>query len=609
MRILLLPFIWLGRALHWLRIGILNLLTLAMLLFLIAFLAYKLFYHVAVPDDAALLVAPQGSLFYSRNESWQTRALDHLDGRKPAGVSIRQMVQAIDRASTDARIHLLELNLSDFGGGSITQLDTVARALQRFRAHGKPIYAYAPDYSQDAYLLAAQANHIYMPRLGTVLITGFSTRGLYFKGLLDKLGITVYSFRQGKYKSAMEPLTLTHMSKSAQVENAAWLKVWWDTYLQDVAKGRGLKATLVSRYADQLPELLENYQGNAAELALKQGLITRIGDEHAFRQAVAAALKQPPKHIKKIGLHAYLAATKPSTTASAKIAVVPIDGMLVTGDAPLPGVVAAQATIKQLDRVGHEASVKAVVLQVNSPGGDVNAAQAIRAAILRIRKAHKPVIVSMGTLGASGAYWLSTAADRIYAHPTTLTADIGVFALFPNYAGLLKKLGIHYSGIATTRNANALSPFSPMGKNVQKALQAVVDNTYADFVNLVANARHIPLSKVEHDAQGRAWSGLDAYHLGLVNALGGMPQAIQEAAKLAKLAKGKYQVQYLPQPIPANTIPQWSNMWSLASLRDVILGKNPALPGVIPVEQIRLLIHEAHPYALMAYLPVGLQGQ
>lgn len=180
-----------------------------------------------------------------------------------------------------------------------------------------------------------------MPRLGTVLITGFSTRGLYFKGLLDKLGITVYSFRQGKYKSAMEPLTLTHMSKSAQVENAAWLKVWWDTYLQDVAKGRGLKATLVSRYADQLPELLENYQGNAAELALKQGLITRIGDEHAFRQAVAAALKQPPKHIKKIGLHAYLAATKPSTTASAKIAVVPIDGMLVTGDAPLPGVVAA----------------------------------------------------------------------------------------------------------------------------------------------------------------------------------------------------------------------------------------------------------------------------
>lgn len=151
MRILLLPFIWLGRALHWLRIGILNLLTLAILLFLIAFLAYKLFYQVAVPDDAALLVAPQGSLFYSRNESWQTRALDHLDGRKPAGVSIRQMVQAIDRASTDARIHLLELNLSDFGGGSITQLDTVARALQRFRAHGKPIYAYAPDYSQVIY--------------------------------------------------------------------------------------------------------------------------------------------------------------------------------------------------------------------------------------------------------------------------------------------------------------------------------------------------------------------------------------------------------------------------------------------------------------------------
>ncbi|MFA5730886.1 signal peptide peptidase SppA [Acidithiobacillus sp.] len=607
MRLLLLPFIWLGRALHWLRMGILNLLTLAILLFIIIFLAYKLLYHVTVPDDATLLIAPHGALFYSRSESWQSRVLNHLDGQKPAGVSVRQMVQAIDRASTDARIHLLELNLSDFSGGSITQLDTVARALQRFRAHGKPIYAYAPNYSQDAYLLAAQADHIYMPKLGAVLVTGFSTRGLYFKGLLDKLGITVYSLRQGKYKSAMEPITLTHMSKPAQVENAAWLKVWWNTYRQNVAKGRGLKATKISYYANHLPELLVHYQGNAAELALKQGLITHIGDAHAFRRAVAAALKQPPRRIKTVGLHAYLAATKPSTTADAKIAVVPIDGMLVTGDTPLPGIVAAQATVNQLNRVRHDASVKAVVLQVNSPGGDVNAAQAIRAAIIRLRKAHKPVVVSMGTLGTSGAYWLSTAADRIYAHPTTLTADIGVFALFPNYAGLLKKLGIHYSGVATTRNANALSPFSPMGKNVQKALQAVVDNTYADFVKLVANARHIPIKKAEHDAQGRAWSGLDAYHLGLVNALGGMPQAIQEAAKLTKLSKGKYQVQYLPQPTPSNTLPQWLNTWSLASLRDTILGESSAFPGVIPLEQIRLLLHEAHPYALMAYLPLSLQ--
>jgi len=451
MRILLLPFIWLGRAMHWMRMGILNLLTLAILLFLVVFIAYKLLYHVVVPDGAALLIAPHGALFYSQSESWQSRVLNHLAGQKSADVSIRQMVQGIDRASTDPRIHLLELNLSDFSGGSITQLDTVARALRRFRAHGKPIYAYAPDYSQDAYLLAAQANHIYMPKLGAVLITGFSTRGLYFKGLLDKLGITVYAFRQGQYKSAMEPLTLTHMSKPAQVENAAWLKVWWNAYRQNVAQGRGLKPSQIGDYANHLPELLVHYQGNAAELALKQGLITHIGDAHTFRLAVDAALKQSPSHVKLIGLHAYLSATQKPVAARAQIAVIPIDGMLVTGDKPLPGMVAAQATIKQLNRVRHEASVKAVVLQVNSPGGDVDAAQAIRAAIVRLREAHKPVVVSMGTLGASGAYWLSTAADRIYAHPTTLTADIGVFALFPNYAGLLKKLGIHYSGVATTK--------------------------------------------------------------------------------------------------------------------------------------------------------------
>lgn len=605
MRILLLPFIWLGRAMHWLRIGVLNLLTLVILLFLVVFIAYKLFYHPVVPNGAALLIAPRGALFYSQSESWQSRVLDHLAGQKAADASVRQMVHGIDRASTDPRIHLLELNLSDFSGGSITQLDTIARALRRFRAQGKPIYAYAPNYSQDAYLLAAQANHIYLPKLGAVLITGFSTRGLYFKGLLDKLGITVYSFRQGQYKSAMEPLTLTHMSKPAQVENAAWLKVWWNAYRNNVAQGRGLKPSQIADYANRLPELMVNYRGNAAELALKQGLITHIGDAHAFRKAVAAALKQSPGHVKLIGLHTFLAATQKTTNTHAQIAVIPIDGMLVTGDTPLPGVVAAQATIKQLNRVRHEASVKAVVLQVNSPGGDVSAAQAIRAAIVRLRKAHKPVVVSMGTLGASGAYWLSTAADRIYAHPTTLTADIGVFALFPNYAGLLKKLGVHYSGVATTKNANALSPYAPMGKNVQKALQAMVNHTYADFVKLVANARHIPFKKAEHDAQGRAWSGLDAYHLGLVNALGGMPQALQEAAKLAKLSKGQYRIKYLPQPTPSIALTQQLNVLGLTSLRDDILGESSTLAGVVPMDQIRLLLHEARPYALFAYLPVN----
>ncbi len=358
MRVLLLPFIWLGRALHWLRMGILNLLTLAILLFLVVFIAYKLLYHVVVPDGAALLIAPHGALFYSQSESWQSRVLNHFAGQKSADISVRQMVQGIDRASTDPRIHLLELNLSDFSRGSITQLDTVARALRRFRAQGKAIYAYAPNYSQDAYLLAAQANHIYLPKLGAVLVTGFSTRGLYFKGLLDKLGITVYSFRQGQYKSAMEPLTLTHMSKPAQVENAAWLKVWWNAYRENVAQGRGLKPSQIGDYANHLPELLVHYQGNAADLALKQGLITHIGDAHTFRLAVAAALKQSPNHEKLVGLHAYLSATQKPVTARAQIAVIPIDGTLVTGDKPLPGVVAAQATIKQLNRVRHEASVK-----------------------------------------------------------------------------------------------------------------------------------------------------------------------------------------------------------------------------------------------------------
>ncbi len=607
MNIFLALFTWLGQLLHWLRVGVLNLLTLLVLAVIGAAL-FQATRHPAVPDDAALIAAPSGSLVYSSSiMPWQS-VVDELSGRGRQEVLLRHLVAAIDRSAADPRIRLLALNLGRFNGGSLPQLETVAKALRRFRQAGKSIYVYAPNYSQGDYLLAAQANYIYLPPLGAVMIAGYADDHLYFKGLLSKLGIKVTVFRKGKYKSAVEPFIRENMSTSAKTENRAWLNVWWQTYVDTVAEGRGLAPAKIRFYAENLPQLLEQVNGNASQLAKQQGLVTVVGDYRQFRKAVATALDQQPDHLRAIDYRHYFAATRPRQGSRSIIAVVPIDGMLLTGGRAVPGAVMAEATVRQLDRLRREANVKAVILQVNSPGGSVDAAEAIRRAVVRLRKAGKPVVVSMGTLGASGAYWLSTAANQIYAQRTTITADIGVFALYPDFSGTLTKLGIGYSGVATTANANALMPFRPLSPKIGQSLQAVVDHLYTRFVTLVAQARHLPLAQAEQVAQGRAWSGEAALRLKLIDHLGGLQQAIIEVAHLAKLPEKAYRVNYLPRS-PGYSIVDWLRprimLGTLLSLEPVEWTA-PGLPRA-PLRNIQLLLDQAHSYGFFSYGPMAPQ--
>ncbi|MBN2679118.1 signal peptide peptidase SppA [Acidithiobacillus montserratensis] len=599
MRFLFLPFIWLGRLLHWIRLGVLNLLTLLVLAaIIIGLIGYFTQKTISVPDKAVLWLEPQGSLVYSRSNTWENHLLQKIHPSQNT-ILLRHLVESIDHAAKDPHIRVLALDLSKFNGGSLTQLLSVAHALQDFRAQGKLIYAYAPEYSNGNYVLAAQANEVFLPPLGMALVTPFSDHHLYFKGLLEKIGVTVAAFRQGKYKSAVEPLTRTDMSAAAQEENRAWLTTWWQSYEQAISKGRGIPAGDIQNYATQLPQLLQQYQGDAAQLAVSQKLVTQLGDAEDFRNAVAKVMGEKPKKLHTISYRRYYQSfAKHEHEHGPEIAVVPIDGMLVPGNNEEQGVVASGPTVRQLDRLRHDDEVKAVILQVNSPGGDVNAANAIRRAVVRLREAGKPVVVSMGTLGASGAYWLSTGADRIYAEPTTIAADIGVFVLFPDFSGLLKKLGIGYSGVSSVPDAPSISPYAPLSKSEQQAFQAVVNHIYGHFVDLVAKARHLPVAQVEKDSQGRAWSGVDAYHLGLVDGLGGMAEAEKAVARLAHLKNGHYQLDYLPRPEGESPFAQFHS-WALASLA-------PSLPqgSETALSQARLLLNYSRPYGVFAYLPI-----
>ncbi len=601
------PFLWLGRFLHWVRLTVLNLLTLVVLIAIMVALAAHFFRSIRpIPEHAVLWLQPQGSLVYSKSNSWQDKVLEQIQPGASRHILLRHLVEVINHAASDPHIQILALDLQDFGGGSITQLLPVAHALQHFRATGKQIYAYAPNYSNANYLLAAQANHIFLPELGMALLQPFSQRGLYFHGLLQKLGITVYAFRQGKYKSAVEPFTRDDMSAAAAEETHAWLATWWQSYLEAIHEGRGIAKSSIEQYVSTLPGLLQQSQGNAAKLALDQKLITQIGDLSDFRKAVAQAMKEKPEHLAKVTYHSYLRSITPSHhTHAAAIAVVPIDGMLVPGNLEKQGVVAAGPTVHQLDQLRKDPHVKAVILQVDSPGGDVNAANDIRKAILRLRQAGKPVVVSMGTLGASGAYWLSTAADQIYAEPTTIAADIGVFVLFPDASGLLHKLDIGYSGVSSVPGSPALSPYAPLGTAEKQAFQAVVNHIYQHFVRLVAQSRGLSMKQAEQVSQGRAWSGADAYKLGLVNGLGGMNLAIEKAAQLAKLKPGNFAVRYLPKPTEKAP---WTELrsFALTTLLAGSLGQDAGtrLGLSNSMEQALLLLHYSHPYGIFAYTPI-----
>lgn len=602
------PLRWLDRVLHGLRRITLNLITLGILV-VIALALFKATQHSTVPDQAVLVVAPQGHLVYSYSEGKWQRAAGALLDRPPNEVLIRQLTAAIDRAATDPRIKLMTLNLRQFQGGSLTQLEVVARALTRFRKAGKPIYAYADSYSQGDYLLAAQANHVYLNPLGAVLIDGYSDYQPYFKTLLDRLGVAMYAFREGKYKSAVEPFTRSDMSADAREENSAWLQTWWSSYTANVAAGRKLKAAQIRAYAEQLPMLTQTAGGNTARLAQEQGLIDQIGTWHTFAKAVATAAGRSPHSI---DYRAYDAATAKPPEGSAAIAVVPIDGMIVGGATPIPGAVVSGPTVAQLDHLLHDPAVHAVVLQVDSPGGSVDASEDIRAAVLRLRAAGKPVVVSMGTLAASGAYMISSAAQTLYAHRTTITADIGVFALVPNFSGALGKLGIAVSGIGTTPTAGTASPMMPLNPSLGAALQSHVSYLYRRFVDQVAQGRKLSFAQVDAAAQGRAWSGEAALRLKLVDHLGGMPEALADAARLAHLKPGSYRIDYLPRPDPGDSLGDLGGHLALflgTSADSDPLTANLAIASLLGMhtDELRnaiLLLRSARPYGYFAYAPV-----
>jgi protease-4 len=542
-------FLW--RALDGLR-KVLHLIVL-LFLFGILFAAFQRNVPI-VPAKAALVIAPEGSLVEELTGDALERAIGDFTGDREPETLVTDLVEAIDAAAKDDRIQALVLDTENLTGGGLTKLSAVARAVQDFRKTGKKVYSWGQYVTQQQYFLMAQADEVYLEPIGAVGIEGYASIQPYFRTALDKLGVTVNAFRSGPYKSLAEPFIRTDMSPEIKAETAELLGALWQAYSAGVGAPRQLAPGVLEAYVTNPVELLKAAGGDAAAMAERSGLITGRKTRDEFEQHVAATVgEDEDEHsFNAIDHDAYLTVVRSERVLErhpgGQVAVITATGNILDGSQS-PGNIGGDTLGAVLRDALHDDDVKAVVLRLDSGGGSVLASEVIRQQVDALRKGGKPVVASFSSIAASGAYFVATAANEIWAEPTTITGSIGVIAFVPTFEGLLGKVGVSFDGVATSDLAAATRLDQPLTPQIKDLLQTGVDHEYRNFLQLVADSRRTTPEEIDAIAQGRVWVGTKAKELGLVDHLGGLPDAIDAAARLAKLEEGKFGIDFRQQPM------------------------------------------------------------
>ena len=453
-------------------------------------------------------------------------------------VLLADILTVIENAQNDDRISMMVLDLKNMRGSGITKLSDVAQALKEFKSSGKKVVAVGEQYSQNQYYLASYADEVWLNPKGWMLLDGYGRYQLYFKAALEKLSISQHVFRVGTYKSAVEPYIRDDMSEAAKEANQLWLNDLWQQYKTDVALQRNFSIDNFDEDIDVLVTKLRAANGNVAEYALENNWVDALKTREQINQALIATVgSDGDSGYKSVSFNDYLHVIKSKIVIdplnSNKVAVIVAKGTILDGNQK-PGIIGGTSTAALLRKARDNKDVKAVVLRVDSPGGSAYASEIIRQEVELLKAAGKPVVASMGTYAASGGYWISASADKIYASPTTITGSIGIFGFFMTFENTLSKLGIHTDGVGTTDIAGfgvtrALTP------GMADIVQLNIERGYRDFIELVANNRNMSTEQVDAIAQGRVWSGAKALELGLVDALGNIDNAIVAAAALAQL--------------------------------------------------------------------------
>ena len=522
------------RAIWKLLVGIKDALVLILMLLFFGMLYSALSAKPAPVREGVLDLDLNGSVVEQpARASWS----DVAGGSRLNQYRLRDLIQALDHAKDDSRVKAVALDLDGFTGGGQTGIGDLADAVRRVRAAGKPVVAYGIGYTDDSYELASAASEIWLNPLGAVLIAGPGGSNLYYKGLLDKLGVTANVYRVGKFKSAVEPFIRNDMSPEAKANYLALDTAELDNWRQRVRIARP-KAN-VDLFLKDMNGAVAAAGGDMAKAALAGGLVDRIGSRREFEDRLAqlggtaSGRKDRDKAgYRRVKLSSYVSDVV-NQRPQGPIGVVTIAGMIIDGKAG-PGTAGGDTIADEIED-GIDQGIKALVVRVDSPGGSVIASERIRQALLEAKAKKIPIVVSMGNVAASGGYWVSTPADFIYAEPSTITGSIGVFGVIPSFQGTLQKLGIGADGVKTTPLSGEPDLFKGPSSEANLLIQNGVNSMYGRFLAIVAQARHKTPEQVNEIAQGRVWDGGTAHQIGLVDGFGGIDDAIAKAAQLAGL--------------------------------------------------------------------------
>lgn len=508
-----------------------------------------------LPDKSILILSLTGDIVEEKKPvSAISQLLDEMENEtsEDTEILLQDILHIIDQAKNDTRIVALLLDMEKMGSAGIDQLQVIGQALSRFRAAGKQVIAAEDFYSQKQYYLAAFANTIAVNPMGGVELHGFGAYTLYFKEALEKLKINNHVFRVGTFKSAVEPILRDSMSPEARQQADTWLTSLWNSYTADIVKQRSLNPGMLTAYTHTPADLLRDSGGDLAKLALKSGLVDKIWTrnqvEHYLGSLAGTSSERDYTHISSKDYLSMIGSPFVTKSVSENsIGVLVAQGAIMPGKQPA-GMIGGDSLAALIREARKDPSIKALVLRISSGGGSAFASEIIRQELLALKNSGKPLVVSMGTVAASGGYWIAADADEIWASPTTLTGSIGIFGVIPTFENSLAEMGIHSDGTGTTPMAAGLDLSQPLSPQLKESIQLSVEHGYRQFLAIVGKGRKIDENRLAGIAEGRVFDGRTAQQIGLVDKLGTLEDAIQAAAQLAKVGDD-FKPTYIQKPL------------------------------------------------------------
>lgn len=544
-------FKYVGKFITFFRNTLINIIFIVVLgVFLFSLLTTK---EIIVEDNSALLLAISGNIVEEKQEADPFNEIINESlgiSRLPEETLLQDLLDSIAVAANDPQIGSIILDMSKMKRSSFNHIHDIGQALLLFRDTGKTVVAAENFYTQNKYLLASYADKIFLNPMGAVDLHGLGLYRLYFNQAIEKLKINYHVFRVGAYKSALEPFTRNSMSNEAKIQNGLWLNELWQIYTESIIERRNLPPETIDLYTNNITIILEKSGGDTAQLAVDTNLVDELKSTEELRLYLNSLTgRDADEEFTHVTFKQYLKTIERSFTSSVDdkdaVGIIVAQGNILTGKRP-PGAIGGESLTELIRQARQDSQIKAVVLRIDSGGGSVFASEMIRRELQELKKDGKPFVVSMGSMAASGGYWISAEADEIWAYPTTLTGSIGIFGAIPTFEESLSHMGIFSDGIGTTELSSGLNITRPLSQEVQDAVQLSIDFGYQKFLDIVRIGRELDPSSLKLVSEGRVFDGKTAMQLGLVDNLGNLDNAIEASAKLAHMED--YTTVYIKSP-------------------------------------------------------------